>query len=83
MMVAGMLSGLALGAERKPNILYINADDLGVMDVGYNNSLFNTPNIDQLAKDGMRFTTAYAPAANCAPSRAWEVPSTSSATTRL
>ncbi len=70
MMVAGLLAGVTLGAERKPNILYINADDLGVMDVGYNNSLFNTPNIDQLAKDGMRFTTAYAPAANCAPSRA-------------
>ena len=54
----------------KPHILYINADDLGVMDVGYNNSLFRTPNIDRLAKSGMIFTEAYAPSANCAPSRA-------------
>ena len=59
-----------LQANEKPHILYINADDLGVMDVGYNNPKFITPNIDQLAKDGMIFTEAYAPAANCAPSRA-------------
>ena len=57
-------------AVEKPNILYINADDLGIMDVSYNNPKFNTPNIDQLAKDGMVFTNAYAPSANCAPSRA-------------
>ena len=57
-------------ANDQPHILYINADDLGVMDVGYNNPKFITPNIDQLAKDGMIFTEAYAPAANCAPSRA-------------
>ena len=56
--------------QRKPHILYINADDLGVMDVGYNNPIFNTPNLDQLAKDGMVFNNAYAPSANCAPSRA-------------
>ena len=54
----------------KPHILYINADDLGVMDVSYNNGKFRTPNIDQLAKDGMVFTNGYAPSANCAPSRA-------------
>ncbi|MEM9828164.1 MAG: sulfatase [Planctomycetota bacterium] len=52
------------------HILYINADDLGVMDVGYNESAFRTPNIDRLARQGMTFTNAYAPAANCAPSRA-------------
>lgn len=57
-------------AENKPHILYINADDLGVMDVGFNNSKFRTPNIDQLAQEGMVFTEAYAPSANCAPSRA-------------
>ncbi|MDB4345848.1 sulfatase [bacterium] len=53
-----------------PNILYINADDHGVMDVGYNNPIFNTPNLDRLRSEGMLFTEAYAPAANCAPSRA-------------
>lgn len=62
-------AGLAK-AEQRPNIIYINADDLGVMDVGFNNPKYNTPNIDQLRTNGMLFTHAYAPAANCAPSRA-------------
>lgn len=53
-----------------PNILYINADDLGVMDVGFNSSRYHTPNLDRLRAQGMLFTEAYAPAANCAPSRA-------------
>ena len=61
---------MAIQGEDKPHILYINADDLGVMDVGYNNPKFNTPNINKLAKEGMIFTEAYAPSANCAPSRA-------------
>lgn len=40
------------------------------MDVGYNSDAFRTPNLDKLAEQGMTFTSAYAPAANCAPSRA-------------
>lgn len=55
---------------KKSNILYINADDLGLMDVGYNSLNFRTPNIDRLAGEGMIFENGYAPAANCAPSRA-------------
>ncbi|WP_299552301.1 sulfatase [Seonamhaeicola sp.] len=55
----------------KPNIVLINVDDLGWKDLGYMGSnYYETPNIDQLAKDGMVFTNAYAGAANCAPSRA-------------
>ncbi len=71
-LLAGLLVALsgAVGAVKQPNILYINADDLGVMDVGYNSDRYITPNIDRLAEQGMRFTEAYAPAANCAPSRA-------------
>jgi arylsulfatase A-like enzyme len=57
-------------ASAKPNIVYINADDLGVMDVGYKNSAFRTPHLDLLAAEGLVFENAYAPAANCAPSRA-------------
>lgn len=57
-------------AEGRPNMIYINADDLGVMDVGFNSVRYNTPNIDKLRAEGMLFTDAYAPAANCAPSRA-------------
>ena len=53
------------------NVIYLNADDLGVMDVGFMGSkLYHTPNLDQLAKEGVVFEEAYAPAANCAPSRA-------------
>lgn len=56
---------------RKPNIVYINIDDLGWKDVGFMGSrYYETPNIDRLAREGMVFTNAYAPAANCAPSRA-------------
>lgn len=57
--------------ERKPNVIYINADDLGWADPAYQGSTFyKTPNIDRLASQGIIFTNAYAPAANCAPSRA-------------
>ena len=53
------------------NVIYLNADDLGVMDVGFTGSkLYHTPNLDRLASEGMLFGEAYAPAANCAPSRA-------------
>ncbi len=55
----------------KPNIIYINVDDLGWKDVGFMGSTyFETPNIDKLSKEGMVFTQGYAAAANCAPSRA-------------
>ncbi|MEM6979294.1 MAG: sulfatase [Planctomycetota bacterium] len=64
------VSALASDVNTRPHILYINADDLGVMDVGYNDATFKTPHIDALASRGMVFTNAYAPAANCAPSRA-------------
>ena len=55
----------------KPNIVLFYADDLGWMDLGIQGSkYYETPNIDRIAKEGMRFTNAYANAANCAPSRA-------------
>ena len=54
-----------------PNIVLFYADDLGWMDLGIQGSkYYETPNIDRIAKEGMRFTNAYANAANCAPSRA-------------
>lgn len=64
------LWGAGVTAAEQPNILYINADDYGVMDVGFNSDLYRTPNLDQLRAEGMLFTDAYAPASNCAPSRA-------------
>ena len=61
----------AQGAEEKPNIIFIMADDLGWFDVGYNGAPFyETPNIDRLAADGMIFDRSYTGGANCAPTRA-------------
>ena len=54
----------------KPNIIFIMADDLGYGDLGcYGQRLIQTPNIDELAQTGMRFTNAYSGAPVCAPSR--------------
>ncbi len=56
--------------ERLPNIIYILADDLGYGDLScYDQQLFQTPNIDQLAADGLKFTQHYAGTTVCAPSR--------------
>lgn len=56
--------------NRKPNIIYILADDLGYGDLGVmGQTKFPTPNIDQLASDGMLFTQHYSGSTVCAPSR--------------
>ena len=55
----------------RPNIVYILADDMGYGDMGCNNpdSKIPTPNLDCLAREGMRFTDAHAPSSVCSPSR--------------
>ncbi|MCF6356916.1 MAG: sulfatase-like hydrolase/transferase [Draconibacterium sp.] len=60
-----------IGADTLPNIVYILADDLGYGDVKCNNpdSKIPTPNVDRLAKEGMRFTDAHTPSAVCTPTR--------------
>ncbi|MBD3287819.1 sulfatase-like hydrolase/transferase [candidate division KSB1 bacterium] len=56
--------------KRKPNIIYILADDLGYGDLGcYGQERIQTPNIDRLAAEGIRFTQHYAGSTVCAPSR--------------
>ena len=56
---------------RKPNIIFVLADDLGWAELGcYGNSFNETPNLDRLAKEGVRFTHAYAAAPVCSPYRA-------------
>src|SRR5439155_8381858 len=58
-------------APRKPNIIFILADDLGYGDLGcYGQTKIKTPNIDKLASEGIRFTDFYAGSTVCAPSRA-------------
>jgi arylsulfatase A-like enzyme len=57
-------------AQRKPNIIFIHADDLGYGDLScYGQQKFKTPNIDRLAEAGARFTQYYAGSTVCAPSR--------------
>ena len=54
------------------NFVFFLVDDLGYMDVGFNNpnSFYETPNLDQLAGEGMKFTNAYAACPVCSPTRA-------------
>jgi len=54
----------------KPNILLIIADDMGYADLGCFGGKANTPNLDELAQNGIKFTNFYAAAPNCSPSRA-------------
>ncbi len=63
--------GLASTKRTLPNIVIFLIDDLGWGDFGcYGNTFHETPNIDKLARDGMRFNRAYAGAPVCSPSRA-------------
>jgi arylsulfatase A-like enzyme len=65
-----MASCAAAPEQTKPNIIFIMADDLGYGHLGvYGQEKILTPNIDQLAAEGMRFTQAYAGSTVCAPSR--------------
>jgi arylsulfatase A-like enzyme len=69
--VLGALCAPCLGADRRPNILFIVADDLGYGEAGcYGGKDIPTPNIDALAAGGARFTNGYVTAPVCAPSRA-------------
>jgi arylsulfatase A len=66
-----MAAGKKVPPARRPNIIFILADDLGWSELGcYGNDFNETPNLDRLAKDGMRFTNAYASAPVCSPYRA-------------
>ncbi len=62
--------GLEARESERPNVVFFLIDDLGVMDLGcYGSSFHESPEIDRLAKEGMRFTNAYASHAVCGPSR--------------
>ncbi len=58
-------------AAQRPNIVFILADDLGYTDVAcFGSKYYETPNIDRLAANGIRFTSGYTCGPNCAPTRA-------------
>lgn len=70
--LAVQFAGTPAGAKpnERPNIIFIMADDLGYGDLGcYGQKRIKTPNIDQLAAEGMKFTDFYAGSTVCAPSR--------------
>ena len=61
----------AAPTAKQPNIIYIYADDLGYGELGsYGQEKIKTPNLDQMAKEGMRFTQHYSGSPVCAPARA-------------
>ena len=71
-LMIGLCGALAHSAEtRRPNIVFILADDLGYTDVAcFGSKYYETPNIDRLASEGVRFTNGYSCGPNCQPSRA-------------
>lgn len=61
----------AFAQSKKPNVIIILADDLGWADLGcYGSTFYETPNLDQLAANGIKFNHAYAPSPVCSPTRA-------------
>ena len=70
-LIFALLLSAQVFAEQRPNIILIIADDLNWDDIGaYGNPGVKTPNLDKLAKGGMRFDNAFLTASSCSPSRA-------------
>ena len=70
-LTCGLLPAGESSARRPPNIIFILADDLGWAEPGcYGNKFNETPNLDRMARQGIRFTEAYAAAPVCSPYRA-------------
>lgn len=65
------LFGAASAAPKTPNIVFFLADDLGQRDLGtYGSTFYETPHLDRLAREGAKFTDAYAACPVCSPTRA-------------
>lgn len=68
--LAGVASGPVVSGAERPNILFILADDMGWGDLScYGRPDYQTPNLDRLAQQGVRFTNAYSAAPVCTPTR--------------
>ncbi|TAN36773.1 MAG: arylsulfatase [Verrucomicrobia bacterium] len=60
----------ALDTKSRPNVIFLLCDDLGYGDIGcYGQQKIKTPNLDRMAREGLRFTQAYAGTSVCAPTR--------------
>ena len=73
LVLAALLTSCTQGskAQKKPNIIYVLADDLGYGDVAAfnDNGKIRTPNLDQMASEGIRFTDAHTSSSVCTPTR--------------
>jgi hypothetical protein len=66
---AGLITAETAAASEKPNLVWIMADDLGYGDLDcYGQKVIQTPHLDRMAREGMRFTQFYAGATVCGPS---------------
>lgn len=63
------LSFTSQAQHKKPNILWITCEDISPFIGAYGNTIVKTPNIDQLSREGVRYTNAYTTAGVCSPSR--------------
>jgi len=71
LLCVGIAIGISAAEGVRPNVIFILADDLGWADLScYGSRFHRTPNLDQLARDGMKFTQAYAACSVCSPTRA-------------
>jgi len=69
--VLGLASSVALAADSSPNVIVVLVDDMGWKDLSCQGSgFYETPHIDRLAGDGMRFTSGYSACTVCSPTRA-------------
>ncbi len=67
----GLTLGLLCASAKKPNVLFILVDDMGWKDLSNEGSSFyESPNVDRIAREGMKFTRGYATCQVCSPSRA-------------
>ena len=70
-LIAWLALATITSAAKPPNIVLYFIDDLGWTDVSFMGSkYYETPHVDRLAREGMKFMSAYSNAPNCAPSRA-------------
>ena len=77
-----LLPQTTLADQKPPNIIFILADDLGYTDTSaYGSRYYETPNIEKLAADGLKFTNGYSNGPNCQPTRAARISASAPAAT--